>query len=248
MQNIDELYITDYAGWVYFSPAAARYFGDRFDLWEWCDSMALIPSESGCFRLCDTKLGRFATWERFAGLLKSRYPIHEGYFKLASVPVHRSDYPKHTVALVFRPKGPITDDYSFVWDRRVRTDSRLLGHGFVKNGVVTVFIRGAQTCAKRLSVLTNGDVFAFIANRKGEFFTEKSFKNGNHFLIRHPALADRIRTVESEFSYVWRFKRVFFMTNKPELFRTVQSLDSYTPIAFRTTPLKAAPSRWRESS
>ena len=248
MQSNEELYITDYAGWVYFSPAAARYFGDRFDPWELNDSLALIPSESGLFRLCDTKLGRFAAWENFAELLKMRYPAHEGYFRLAPVPVNRSDYPKHAVALVFRPKGPITDDYSLVWKRTVSTDSRLHGHGLIKNGVVTVFIRGAQTCAKRLSVLANGDVFAFIANRKGEFFTEKSLKNGNHFLIRHPALAEKIGTIGSEFPYVWRANRIFFMTHKPELFRTLQPLNSFTPIAFRTTPLKAAPSRWRESS
>ena len=231
MQSNDELFITDYAGWIYFSPGAARYFGDRFDLWEWCDSMALIPSKNGYFCLRDTKLGRFATWGKFANLLKSRYPAHEGYFKLTSVPVHHSEYPKNTVALVIRPKGPIDRRYTSLPIIR-----QSVNYGVVRGDRVTVYKLGAQLCAKRVSVLKKGPIFAVVPDRGGAFISNKSNKNGNLFYIRDAALAETMRAVNERFDFVWDQDRTVLITDQAEMYRTVQSLDDFVPVAPSVPP------------
>ena len=57
---MSETYITIYSGYVYLSSGTELYLKTRFDILEWGDSFALVPSDSGWYKIRSTKIGRFA--------------------------------------------------------------------------------------------------------------------------------------------------------------------------------------------
>ncbi len=239
--NVNEIYITIYGDYVYFSRGTESYLKERFEILEWNDSLAIVPSDSGLYKIRSTKIGRFACWKGFADFLKNRFPDHKGYFRLVPVPVQRDEFPKGTVALVFNAKQSVDSRYEFhkIMPRCPQE------HAIIRSEQVDVFVRDAHKCAKRVDVYKKDRVFAIVANRNGEFLSERSKNGGNHFTIKNPSLVAEMLTVAKRFDYVWRKGNIYYMTDQPELYRVTNFHDEFTrlcssvpppPRAVRTSP------------
>lgn len=229
---MSETYITIYSGYVYFSKGTELYLKMRFDILEWGDSFALVPSDSGWYKIRSTKIGRFACWIRFVAFLQKRYPDHKGYFNLVPVPVQRNDFPQGTIALVFNAKGSVDSRYEF----HNLLPKKIMERCVVCKDKIDVYTRGAQKCTKRVNVFKNNGIFAIVANRDGEFVTSHSMKRGNHFTIENPTLMTEMLAVSKRFDYIWRKDNVYYITDQPKMYQSVNSLDGFVKISSAVSP------------